>query len=388
MHLHHQRSPFLLSAGHSCIDLCQGAIPALLPALLIQRHLSYTAAAGLIFAANIVSSVIQPLFGHFADRLRAPWLMPAGLLIAGSGLALASLFSPYWLIALCIGISGVGIAAFHPEAARLVNDLTSGQKATSMSIFALGGNIGFALGPLVMTVLLLFFGLRGTAALMLPLGAMALLLVFAFQPEPAMKKGEKRHLRNGSDHWWAFTRLTGAIICRSTIFYGLNTFLALYWMKTLHQSQAAGAAALSALLFAGLAGTLLGGRLADRYGRRRVVLLALGMLFPLLLLFVFVGPVNMFLAWVLLIPLGICLFAPFSVMVVMGQSYLPNHVGTASGVTLGLAVTVGGITAPLLGKVADLYGLAPALVGLACVSVLAIGCALTLPPEETLLSSP
>jgi FSR family fosmidomycin resistance protein-like MFS transporter len=159
-------------------------------------------------------------------------------------------------------------------------------------------------------------------------------------------------------------------------------------MKTLHQSQAAGAAALSTLLFAGLAGTLLGGRLADRYGRRRVVLLALGMLFPLLLLFVFVSPVNLFLAWVLLIPLGICLFAPFSVMVVMGQSYLPNHVGTASGVTLGLAVTVGGITAPLLGKVADLYGLAPALVGLACVSVLAIGCALMLPPEETLLSSP
>jgi FSR family fosmidomycin resistance protein-like MFS transporter len=107
---------------------------------------------------------------------------------------------------------------------------------------------------------------------MLPLGAMALLLVLAFQPEPAMKKGEKtgekRHLRNGSDRWWAFTRLTGAIICRSTIFYGLNTFLALYWMKTLHQSQAAGAAALSTLLFAGLAGTLLGPRIAQRGGKK------------------------------------------------------------------------------------------------------------------------
>lgn len=392
MHFHYQRPTFLLSAGHSCIDLCQGAIPALLPTLLIQRHLSYTAAAGLIFAANIVSSVIQPLFGHFADRLRASWLMPAGLLIAGSGLTLASLFSLYWLMALCIGISGVGIAAFHPEAARLVHELTGKQKATSMSIFSLGGNIGFALGPLVVTALLLFFGLPGIIALMLPLGAMAFLLILAFRPEFATKKGEnmgeKRHLQNGSDHWWAFTRLTGAIICRSIIFYGLNTFLALYWIKTLHQSQAAGSFALSALLFAGLAGTLLGGQLADRYGRRRVVVLALGMLFPLLLLFVFVSPVNLFLAWVLLIPTGICLFAPFSVMVVMGQGYLPNHVGTASGVTLGLAVTVGGITAPLLGKVADLYGLAPALAGLAGVAFLAIGCALTLPPEKTHVSSP
>src|SRR6266567_4714120 len=151
MQLHHRTFPFLLAVGHACIDLCQGAIPALLPTLLIQRHLSYTAAAGLIFAANVVSSVIQPLFGHIADRLRIPWLMPAGLFIAGSGLALSSLFSQYWLIALCMGISGIGIAVFHPEAARLVHELAGKQKATSMSIFSLGGNIGFALGPMVMT---------------------------------------------------------------------------------------------------------------------------------------------------------------------------------------------------------------------------------------------
>lgn len=390
MRIHHRAFPFLLSVGHACIDLCQGAIPALLPTLLIQRHLSYTAAAGLIFAANIVSSVIQPLFGHFADRLRASWLMSVGLLVAGSGLALASLFSQYWLIALCMGISGTGIAAFHPEAARLVHEFAGKQKAASMSIFSLGGNIGFALGPLVITAILFFFGLRGTATLILPLLGVALLLLVVFKqiptPEKNGKTPEEKQLRDRPDHWWAFTRLTGAIVCRSIIFYGLNTFLALYWIKVLHQSQATGATALSAFLFAGLGGTLLGGQLADRYARRSVVLLALGMLFPLLLLFVLVSPVNMFFAWILLIATGICLFAPFSVMVVMGQDYLPNHVGTASGVTLGLAVTVGGIVAPLLGKIADLYGIAPALLGLACVPALAFGCALTLPRKEAFLS--
>jgi FSR family fosmidomycin resistance protein-like MFS transporter len=389
MRLQYRTPPFLLAIGHACIDLCQGAIPALLPTLLIQRHLDYTAAAGLIFAANVVSSVIQPLFGHIVDRLRIPWLMPVGLLIAGSGLALSGLFTHYWLIALCMGISGVGIAAFHPEAARQVHELSGKQKATSMSIFSLGGNIGFALGPLVMTTFLLFFGLSGPVALLPLLLGVAVILLYAFKQTSSSEKSERvqeaeRIKGRCDDHWWAFTRLTGAIVCRSIIFYGLDTFLALYWIKVLHQTQTAGAAALSVLLFAGLGGTLLGGQLADRYGRRSVVLLAFGTLFPLLLIFVLVSPWNMFLAWVLLIPIGVCLFAPFSVMVVMGQEYLPNHIGIASGITLGVAVTVGGIAAPLLGKVADLYGIAPALLGLAFVPVFAAGWAMTLPDSSVL----
>ncbi len=387
MLFHHRESPVLLAAAHACADLCQGAIPALLPTLLIQRHLSYTTAAGLILATNSVSSIIQPLFGHYADRLRAPWLMPTGLLIAGSGLALASLFSQYWLIACCMALSGTGIAAFHPEAARLMHEIAGKRKGIYMSIFSFGGNIGFALGPLAITALLLFFGLKGTTALLLPLLAMALLLFCVFKPGSTDKNIKSRPTQDQyepTDHWWAFVRLTGAIVCRSIIFYGMNTFLALYWIKVLHQSQVAGGTALSVLLVAGLSGTLLGGRLADHYGRRRVVLLSLGALFPALLLFLLLSPLNIVFAWVLLILIGICLFAPFSVMVVMGQDYLPRHVGTASGVTLGLAVTVGGIAAPLLGNAADHYGIASALLGLAFVPIFAIGCVLTLPRERRL----
>src|SRR6266705_1658457 len=137
------------------------------------------------------------------------------------------------------------------------------------------------------------------------------------------------------------------------------------------------------LLLVGLAGTLLGGRLADRYGRRLVVLTALGILTPSLLLFVLLSPRSPVLAGAMLVPLALSLFAPTSVMVVMGQEYLPNRVGTASGVTLGLAVSVGGIAAPVLGRVADVYGIAIMLASLALIPVVALVCAFTLPRAAT-----
>ncbi len=186
-----------------------------------------------------------------------------------------------------------------------------------------------------------------------------------------------------SDAWGPFLRLTTALMCRSMVFYGLNTFLPLYWIAVLHRSQEEGGIALSVLLLVGLAGTLLGGRLADRYGRRLVVLTALGILTPSLLLFVLLSPRSPVLAGAMLVPLALSLFAPTSVMVVMGQEYLPNRVGTASGVTLGLAVSVGGIAAPVLGRVADVYGIAIMLASLALIPVVALVCAFTLPRAAT-----
>ncbi len=381
-----RRAIALLSAGHACVDLCQGAIPALLPALIVAQHLSYAAAAGLVFAANAASSVIQPLFGHFADRLNIPWLMPVGVLIAGSGLALTSVAPGYWFMALCMCISGIGIAAFHPEAARVTHYIAGSRKATGMSMFSVGGNIGFALGPLVMTALLVIAGLRGTPAIMAPLAVTAFLLFLRSSRMTVVRDEtmlQSKSEGSRSDAWGPFLRLTTALMCRSMVFYGLNTFLPLYWIAVLHRSQEEGGIALSVLLLVGLAGTLLGGRLADRYGRRLVVLTALGILTPSLLLFVLLSPRSPVLAGAMLVPLALSLFAPTSVMVVMGQEYLPNRVGTASGVTLGLAVSVGGIAAPVLGRVADVYGIAIMLASLALIPVVALVCAFTLPRAAT-----
>ena len=111
----------ILSIGHTATDINQGALPAMLPFFIVAYDLSYTAAAAIVFAVNMPSSVVQPLFGLAADRLSKPWLLPGGLMFAGLGLALTGLFQGYLAIVLLGIVSGVGIAAYHPQAARLVN---------------------------------------------------------------------------------------------------------------------------------------------------------------------------------------------------------------------------------------------------------------------------
>src|SRR6185369_11984426 len=182
------------------------------------------------------------------------------------------------------------------------------------------------------------------------------------------------------DRWWAFLLLSAPVICRAIVFYGLNTFIPLYWIQRYGASKAAGATALTLMLSAGVAGTLLGGWLADRFGRRVVVLVSMLALVPLL--WEFVATPSRTVALSLLIPIGLALYAPFSVMTVMGQEYLPGRVGTASGLTIGLAVTLGGLAAPILGRLADLRGVRFAIVSVILVPLLGAAAALTLPRER------
>lgn len=374
----------LLTAGHFFTDLSQGAVPALLPFFVAERDFSYAAAAGVVFAATVASSVVQPLFGGFADRLSSPWLMPAGIFCSGLGLATAGISMDYWLVLLAVATSGVGVAAFHPEAARLVNRAAGEEQGTGMGVFAVGGNVGFAVGPLLATAFLVLFGLEGALLLLAPAALMALIVAVKLprltkQQPPGQRETNVVDV-NGSDAWGPFGILTATVVCRSVVFFGLAAFLPLYWIEVLDQSEAAGGTALSILVAAGALGPLLGGRMADRYGHRVVVLGGLGVLTPLLLALVTVS--NSGLATALLVPIGLALFAPFSVMVVMGQQYLPNHIGLASGVTLGLAVSVGGMATPLLGWIADRSGIYVALTGLAFLPILATVLAFTLPTQH------
>ncbi|HSR24928.1 MAG TPA: MFS transporter, partial [Candidatus Eisenbacteria bacterium] len=166
-------------------------------------------------------------------------------------------------------------------------------------------------------------------------------------------------------------------LVRSILFYGLNTFIPLYWIGVFHQSPGAAGAALATLLVLGAAGTLLGGRLADRFSRRSVLVAAVVLAVPLLALLVAApGPMA---ANAVLVPLALVLQAPSSIIVVMGQEYLPSRVGTASGVTRGLAVSVGGVLTPVLGLVADHAGLRTALALLILVPLAATPLAISLP---------
>src|SRR5256885_8551197 len=155
-----RRGMATVSAGHLFTDVSQGAVPALLPFLKSHMHLSYAAVSTLVLAATISSSIIQPVFGRYSDRRSLPQLMPLGVLFGGLGIAVVGIAPSYGLVFLAIVVSGIGVAAFHPEGSRFANYLSGSRRASGMSLFSVGGNVGFALGPVLVTPLLLAFGLR------------------------------------------------------------------------------------------------------------------------------------------------------------------------------------------------------------------------------------
>jgi MFS transporter, FSR family, fosmidomycin resistance protein len=364
---------FIIGLGHLCSDLNQGALPALLPYFIAIHHFNYATAAGLVFAPNLVSSILQPFFGWLADRFSISWLVPVGIITAGVGVQATIMMPTYgWMMAV-VSLSGLGLAAFHPEGARLVSYVSAEKKATAMSIFTVGGNIGFAVGPVLTVACITWFGLRGVLFMLLP-GLLIATIFFLnaqeFRRVDPSQKAESAEERRQVDAWLPFSLLTGATFCRSIVFFGLNTFLALYWITQLHQTKAAGNTALGIFIFIGALGTVIGGALADSVGRYRIVLTSLLIIPPFLLLFLQIH--TPLLALLALAPLGFALFASFNVMIVMGQQFLPHHRGVASGVMLGAAGSIGGVTTPLFGYIADHHGLRAALLTLEVAACLAV----------------
>jgi MFS transporter, FSR family, fosmidomycin resistance protein len=370
----------VLSAGHLFTDVNQGAVAALLPFLVAERNLSLAAAGALVLASTISSSVVQPLFGIFSDNRPIPALMPLGVLLAGVGISFAGVASSYPLIVLSVVVSGIGVAAFHPEAARFANYVSGARRARGMSFFSVGGNAGFALGPVLATPLVLIFGLPGTLFLALPAAAMAAVLLheiprmLGFKPEEAESGG--REPVAAPEHWGPFARMVGIVVVRSFVYFGLVAFVASYYERVLGTSPAFGNAALTVMLVGGAAGTLIMGPLADRFGRRTIVGASMLLLPLLIFCFTLSGP---FPGMALLALVGAATVGTFGITVVMGQEYLPGRIGLAAGITMGLSIGLGGAGAPLLGYLADRAGLPVTMLVIAVLPVLGLLLALTLP---------
>jgi FSR family fosmidomycin resistance protein-like MFS transporter len=375
-----RRAIALLSVGHFVIDLCQGVVPALVPFLVEGRAYTDAAAAGLVFAISATSSIVQPIFGQLADRLAMEWLLPASIALTGAALALGVQAPSYAVVLATFGLSGLGVAAFHPEAARRAHLASGDRRTTGMSFFSIGGGLGFALAPAITKALVQSSGTAGLLVLLIPTGIITALLAGRLGPAvaaaQARRAGQPAH--EGRDDWRAFGILSGAVIARSIVFYGLNTFLALYFMSRWHQTAAAASWAAVVFLGTSMAGTLLGGWMADRFGRRRVIRTSFvsGTVF----LTLFLQASDRAWALALLAPLAVSLFLSTPVLVVLGQEYLPNRVGMASGVTLGLAVSIGGMCTPLLGLLGDHSGMAILFTILLAVLAMAAALAFALPP--------
>src|SRR6266571_2137489 len=158
----------LLALGHFVVDLNQGAIPAVLPFLRRLHDLTYAQAATVVLVANLTSSLIQPLFGYLTDQIARRWILPVAVLLSGAGVALTGVAPGYGGVLLLVIVMGLGVAAWPPEAYKTATSVAGDRKATALSWFSLGGNVGIALGPPVMTFLIVGFGAPGSLAMLLP----------------------------------------------------------------------------------------------------------------------------------------------------------------------------------------------------------------------------
>ena len=373
-----RRAMAALGTGHMAVDFAGGALPALLPFFHDRFHLSYTLAAVLVLASSISSSVVQPLFGLWSDRRGAIWLLPAGVAVGGIGIALASASPAYGLVVLCVVVSGLGTAAYHPEGSKFAAYASGTRRASGMSLFSVGGNVGYALGVLVTTPIVVGLGLTGGLLLMVPCLAVAGLLLrlipflLTLEPDPRAE----RPAPAGPERPGAMALLLAIVAFRSVAWFGLITFVPLWEHVVLGHSRSYGAHLLALMLATGAAGTLLAGPAADRFGRRPVLMASNVVVPPAILVFVLVGGIPGAIA---LCVVGPAVVGTFGVTMVMSQEYLPRHIGMASGLSIGLSIGLGGVAAVILGAVADSIDLRTALYVCAAAPVLALLLCLPLP---------
>jgi FSR family fosmidomycin resistance protein-like MFS transporter len=271
------------------------------------------------------------------------------------------------LVLLAVIFSGLGSAAYHPEGSRNANYVSGPNKATGVSFFFVGGNLGFTLGPIYLTFMVAIFGTPGALALLIP-GAIGFLALLRLQPllsryraaaveRQIGKKKAKVIVSNGQSVRVTMAILMGVISLRSVIQTGMVAFIPLYFINQVGGKEY-GAFLLSAFLFAGAAGTLLGGRLADTLGTRTIMIGSMLITFATLLLFLnssgFIQVISLSIA-------GAALISASSLTVVMAQATMPDNIGLASGLTLGLGFGAGGLGAAALGKYADFAGLGQTL---------------------------
>ncbi|HEX3807176.1 MAG TPA: MFS transporter [Gaiellaceae bacterium] len=380
-----RRSMVALSGGHFAVDFASGSVPALIPFLTTRFNLNYALAGLLLLAATASSSLVQPLFGLWSDRRGALWLLPAGTLLAAVGVAGAAISPLYPVVLLLVLAGGLGVAAFHPEGAKYAAYASGRKRASGMSYFNIGGNTGYALGAFATGELVVSFGLWATLIAMVPVALAAFALTrmtreFSRLADAPLLKTDAA----GDDDTHAMALLGFVIALRSIAWFTLLAFLPL-WVVSLGHSKAYGNRLLFLMLMAGAVGTLVLGPVADRVGLRRTLLVTQMLAPPLMLTFVYAGG---FVGALALVPFGMCVVGTYGVTMVLSQSYLPRHIGMASGISVGLAMGIGGVAAVVLGAVADAVDLKSALTISALVPLLGLFACARLPRPRSLVSRP
>ena len=359
---------------HCINDFGQGSLAALIPFFIANFGLNYYQSASIIFCNTIVASVAQPILGYVADRWRVPWFIPVGFSITLVSISAIALATSYEMILALSLIAGFGAALFHPEAALLVNRMQSNELGNAMGRFAVGGSAGFALGPLLAGGVYVFGGqfLWLFTAIAL-IGV--LLYVYAFTGSAATdvigeSKSSAKSTNTGANDWVSFGKLFFVIASRSILFSVLSIFIPILYITVINGEASASSLALTMYFAMGAVLTYMGGALSDKLGFLKTVRLGNLIFLPSVLVFIFVPNIWGFFG--AMIPMAFGVFSQYGPITVLGQKYLAKNAGFASGITLGLGITLGGLVAPYVGHLADIYDVQTALMTLIPVGLMGL----------------
>lgn len=382
-----------ISSVHLLNDSMQAVVSALFPIFEETLKLSYTQVGWIAFTLNMTSSVMQPVVGLWSDRRPTPWMLPVGMLCSMAGMAGLAFAPNFALLLLSVVFVGLGSAVFHPEGSRVVHLAAGNRRAFAQSIYQVGGNFGQALAPLMTIFIFIPLGQRGAAWGML-LAALAIAILFKVVPwyasrlaeesgkvrkkNPSAAAGRASAPYAGRVVAFALSILLIVVFARSWYAAAIGNFYQFYAKETYGISISAAQVPLFLFMAAGVAGTFVGGIAADRIGRKKMMLISILGAAPFALLLPHLPQ-----AWVypVIAVMGFILQSGFSVSVVYAQELMPGKVGTASGLITGLAFGMGALGSVVLGKIADVQGMAYVMVMVSVLPLLGL-LAVMLPKDQ------
>ncbi|HNW59637.1 MAG TPA: MFS transporter [bacterium] len=377
-----RRTILLLSLGHFANDAYPGFLAPLQPLLMQQAHYSLTLAGVLTSIASISGSIMQPLFGLWSDRMRRPWLVICGPLVTALLFGTIGWWHSWYALAAIVLLGGLGTAAFHPQAAAISGKAGQRRSGLAMSLFVTGGNAGHAMGPLIILSVVALWGLRYSMVTAV-LGVAVALLLWKQLPRtitPGESDG-KRHVpwsKQERRRLGSLALIWLVVVLRSFIVSGFMTFCPIYLTGKGYSLLMAGSAN-TLFEISGAFGSILGGALSDRIGRKEVIVLSMAGAFPAFWLFLHGGSL---LAPIMLAIAGFFIYSSISVNIVMGQALFPRQAGTISSLMMGMGWGIGGLAVTPLGALAEKYGVSSALNGLIFTTLAGLLAALLIRPGK------
>jgi MFS transporter, FSR family, fosmidomycin resistance protein len=351
---------FAISFSHLLNDTIQSLIPAIYPILKNNYRLSFAQVGLITLTFQMAASLLQPFVGLYTDRKPQPYSLATGMGFTLSGLIVLSMSHHFYLVLVSVALIGIGSSIFHPESSRMAHAAAGDQRGLAQSIFQLGGNLGSSIGPLLAAWIIVPHGQTSIIwfSLIALLAIFVLTKVGNWYKEVVIKIRAKQKQKTAVFHpafskrKVVFSVAILLVLIFSKYFYlaSLTSYFTFYLINKFHVGIQTSQIYLFVFLFSVAAGTLIGGPLGDRFGRKYVIWFSILGTAPFALLLPYA---NLFWTIVLVVPIGLILSSAFSAILVYAQELIPGKIGLVSGLFFGFAFGMGGIGSALLGELAD-----------------------------------